>query len=129
MITNTLTNNTSENPMPETSSDEKLAENFEDFFMNKIQKIRDALDHHPTHEPIDTTAHCKMDSFEKMSEDDVERILKRMQIKSWKSVVLPTDLLKKSLKGSINIITRIRLCLLEMEYLQQSGKHLYSNLS
>ena len=66
--------------------------------MNKIEKIRDALD---------TTAHCKMDHFEKISKDDVERIIKRMQTKSCKSDALPTDLLKKSLEGSINIITRI----------------------
>ena len=59
-IINTLTNNTSENPVPETSIDEKLAKDFADFFKNKIQKIRDALDHHPTYEPRDTTAHCKM---------------------------------------------------------------------
>ena len=38
--------------------------------MSKIQKIRDVLDHHPTYEPTDTIAHCKM------SEDDVERIIK-----------------------------------------------------
>ena len=48
-----------------------------------------------------------MDSFEKMSEDDVERKIKKMQTKSCASDVLPTDLLKKSLKGSINIITKI----------------------
>ena len=59
--------------MPETSSKEKLAEDFADFFMNKKQNIRDALDHNPSYEPIDATAHCKMDSFEKITEDDVER--------------------------------------------------------
>ena len=36
MIINTITNNLSENPMPETSSEEILAEDFADFFMNKI---------------------------------------------------------------------------------------------
>ena len=63
--------------MPETSSEENLAEDFADFFMNKIQKIRDALNHLPTNELTDTTAHCKMDSFEKMAEDDVETIIKK----------------------------------------------------
>ena len=92
--------------MPETFSEEKLAEDFTDFFINRIQK-RDALDYNPTYEMTDTMAHCKMDSFEKMYEDDVKRILKKMQTKSCKSNILPTDLLKKSLKGSINIITRI----------------------
>ena len=102
--------------MPETSSEEKLAEDFADFFMDKIQKIRDAQDHHPTYKPVYTTAHCKMDSFEKMSEDDEERIIKKIQTKSCESDVLPTDLLKKSLKGSINIIRRI----LNLKYIYMS---------
>ena len=53
--------------MPETSSEEKLAKDFADFFMNKTEEIRDALDHHPTYKSTDTIAHCKVDSFEKMS--------------------------------------------------------------
>ena len=48
-----------------------------------------------------------MNSFEKMHEDNVERTIKRMKTKSCENIVLPTDLLKKSLKRSINIITRI----------------------
>ena len=93
--------------MPETSIEENLAEDFADFFMNKIQKIRAILGHHPTYEPTDTIAHCKMDSFEKMTEDYVERIIKKMQTKSCVSDVLQTDLLKKLLNGSISIITWI----------------------
>ena len=68
--------------------------------------------------------HCKIDSFDEMSEDDVDRIIKRMQTTSYESDALPTDLLKKSLKGSINIITRIMIMSLRIEHLHQSGKHL-----
>ena len=49
--------------MPETSSEDKLAEDFADFFIYKIQKIRDALDYHPTYETTDIMAHFKMDSL------------------------------------------------------------------
>ena len=89
--------------MPKSSSEEKPADDFTAFFMNKTKKIIDALDHHPTYEPTDTMAHYKMDSFEKVSKDAVER----KQTKSCESDALPTALLKKSLKGSINIITMI----------------------
>ena len=34
---------TSENPMPKGELDDQLAENFVDFFMEKIKKIRDSL--------------------------------------------------------------------------------------
>ena len=93
--------------MPETSSKKIPSEDLADFFMNKIQKIRDALDHQPTYKPTDIMAYCKMDSFEKMYGDDVERIIRKMQTKSCKSNALPTDLLRKLLKGNINVITRI----------------------
>ena len=38
-----MTGRKQENPMPEHYSNEKLADIFADYFMNKIQNIRDAL--------------------------------------------------------------------------------------
>ena len=39
-----LTGCTSVNPLPEMDSDEQLTEDFADYFLNKIVKIRDDLD-------------------------------------------------------------------------------------
>lgn len=50
-LINSLTGTVKSNPLPETDTDEELANHFADFFINKIQKIRDALQHHPFYEP------------------------------------------------------------------------------
>ena len=41
-----LIGTTTSNPLPPSSSDEELANEFADYFMNKIQSIRDRLDTH-----------------------------------------------------------------------------------
>ena len=50
-IFNNITGNMSENPLPEAELDEELANDFTDFFIQKIQKIRDSLEHHPKYDP------------------------------------------------------------------------------
>ena len=42
-LINNITGRTSENPMPENVSEETLVNDFANFFMDKIQKIHDAL--------------------------------------------------------------------------------------
>ena len=42
-----LTEASTSNPLPPSLSDEELANDFADHFMNKIQSIRDRLDTHP----------------------------------------------------------------------------------
>jgi len=41
-----LTGGKSENPMPTVENENSLADKFADFFMNKIETIRDNLKHH-----------------------------------------------------------------------------------
>ena len=50
-IFNNITGNVSENPLPDWESDEELANDFADFFIQKIQKTRDSLEHHPKYDP------------------------------------------------------------------------------
>ena len=50
-IVNTLMGTTLDNPLPNHTSDKDLAEEFADFFMDKIQKIRDNLDGNLKYEP------------------------------------------------------------------------------
>ena len=45
-----MTGSIPENPLPNSESDEELANNFADFFIHKIQKIRDSLEHHPKYD-------------------------------------------------------------------------------
>ena len=51
-LINNLTNNNKENPLPESQSDEGLANQFAQYFMSKIKSIRDSLDSHPLYNPI-----------------------------------------------------------------------------
>ena len=46
-----MTGSKKSNPLTPSTSDEELAEEFATLFMNKIKKIRDALDTHPKFNP------------------------------------------------------------------------------
>ena len=46
-----LTDTKVDNPMPEHTDEEQLADKFADFFMGKIKTICDSLSDHPTYNP------------------------------------------------------------------------------
>ena len=50
-IINNLTNNTKDNSLPKSQSDEGLANEFAQYFMSKIKSIKDTLDSHPLYKP------------------------------------------------------------------------------
>ena len=63
-VINGITSNNLANPMPDTTDDKQLSEEFAEFFMGKIKKICEALDRHPTYEPSDITMHAKYENLE-----------------------------------------------------------------
>lgn len=50
-IISELTGTIAENPMPQASNDDELAEKFADFLMDKISKIRETLKDYPSFKP------------------------------------------------------------------------------
>ena len=52
-LVNNITGTNTANPMPPSKSDEVLAEEFADCFLNKIKTIRDTLDGYENYQPID----------------------------------------------------------------------------
>ena len=74
-IFNNLTGNIPENPLPDSKSDEELANNFTDFFIHKIQNIRDSLEHHPKYDPRESTTRLKemLSQFKEVSEEEVKK--------------------------------------------------------
>ena len=54
------------NPLPEHNDSEQLANEFADFFMEKIRKIRSSLDAHPIFNPHGP-AKANFDSFKPVS--------------------------------------------------------------
>ena len=87
-----------ENPLPDHTDKEELANQFARFFITKIQKIRDLLDNLPTY------CHISMDppeflEFKLMMEEEVGNIIKGMPAKMCDMDIIPTTLLKDALPG------------------------------
>ena len=93
-IFSNMTGNISENPLPDSESDEELANNFADFFIHKMQKIRDSLEHHPKYDLRKSTTRPKevLRQLSKVSEDEVKKIINGTTTKSCKSDLIPNSL-------------------------------------
>ena len=70
-----------DSPFPDSESDEMLANQFADFFMEKIKRIRDSLEAHPTYDP-QATAKAFMCTFEQVTEKEVPNCIRQMASKS-----------------------------------------------
>ena len=84
------------NPLPEHNNSEQLANEFADFFMEKIRKIQSSLDTYPIFNPHGP-AKASFDSFKPVSSDDIVRLVRSMPTKSCESDAIPTSLLKEIL--------------------------------
>ena len=80
---NTLTGrHKSEETFPDSSSDTDLANNFGDFFLNKILKIRQDLDKYNKFEPTTNTIQMPMESFRVVRESEITKKVKKMKSKT-----------------------------------------------
>ena len=84
-------------PMPPGNSDLDLANTFADHFMNKIQKIRDALSSADIYDPSKTPRVNipEFKCFESMSQEEVLRVINAMPTKSCETDPVPTKLFKQ----------------------------------
>ena len=80
--------------MPESVSDETLVNDFANFFIDKIQKIHDALQQQHKHTPTRNTNVNILSCFREMTEDDVIKIIGEMSPKSCELDAIPSSLLK-----------------------------------
>ena len=101
-----LTGMTTSNPLPTNLSDEELANEFADYFMNKIQSIRDSLDINSKYSESPGNA-PNISAFEPLSTCDVTKIIFGMKIKSCEIDPIPMKLLKEILPSVIEPITKI----------------------
>ena len=69
--------------------DGKLAEEFAEYFMQKIKTIREDLEYHPLYTPKDTGI-PELETFKQVSESDVKWVISKMKTKSCELDVLPT---------------------------------------
>ena len=71
-----------------------MAEEFATFFINKIKKIREALDIGLKFKPTQQSSGTFLENFTELTEDEVEKIIMSMPTKSCGLDVLPTKVLK-----------------------------------
>ena len=100
------TSATKQKSLPEYSNTTELANDFANFFINKIRKIRDALDHHLTYKPIEAKV-PKFAHFREMSENGVLTIIKKMPAKSCELGAWEASLMKRAFAKMIRTITKL----------------------
>ena len=107
-LVNSLTGATITNPMPDhQGSDEELADQSLEFFMDKITKIRQGLDIYPKYDPPYRQGLNHLDELNKMCEDEVLLVIKSMAVKTCRSGPLPSSLFKELAPHIIGIITEL----------------------
>ena len=95
-----------ENPLPECDTKEDLANQFADFFITKIQNIRDKFDSLPVYDHKDSSP-PKLSKFEPLREKEVRQIIKAMPSKCCDLDVIPTSLLKEALELLLPTLTKL----------------------
>ena len=104
-LVNTLCGTPKCNPLSEDSG--SLADDFADFFMGKIKKIRDQLENHPKYAPEAGLTKACFDKFIPLEEDEIRTIIGSMPSKSCELDPIPTNLFKKILPVLLQTITVI----------------------
>ena len=103
-----LTGTMKENSLPESENDIKLANDFADYFLKKIQTIRDALVDVTNYSPEELIPEVPLlAKFEPLSENEVKNIINKLGIKSCELDIMPKSLLKKCLSGLLPSVTKI----------------------
>ena len=119
-----MTGKHSINPLPDSDSDKELANNFADFFINKIKVIREQLNEYPifnlsvNSKPIPTM----LNKFEPMLAEDITLIIKSMDSKSCELDVIPASLLKDIIPHIIDNLVKLSMPPWNEVFLQKNGK-------
>ena len=109
---NSILGNKNDNPLPTGTTNSQLAEDFADFFLNKIYKIREGFTKIPAYQPrqLDTP---KLRKFTPVTQSQLANILKAMPAKTCQLDIIPTDRLKQVLEGCLPALAHITNRLLD----------------
>ena len=102
-----LTSGISANPLPESTSDKDLSEEFADIFLVKILKIREHLDMYENYEPNCESSLFSLENFKAISELEIRNILLNLQTKSFELDRIPTSIIKNNLDNFIKPLMHI----------------------
>ena len=106
-LINNITGRTSENPMPENVSEETLVNDFANFFIDKIQKIPNALQQYDKYTPTRNTNVNILSCLREMTEDEVIKIVREMFPKSCELDAIPSSLLKQLVTDLAPTVTKL----------------------
>ena len=96
-----------DNPMPKAGNDEALANDFLDYFMGKIEKIRNDLDTFELYDPSSYEKCLEQFSFKSVSEQDVLKVIMNSKPTTCPSDPVPSKLIKEFVTTFLPLITRI----------------------
>ncbi len=99
-----------DNPLPDHESVKQLADQFGDFFINKIETIRSEIDTQPC---ISQSADrfeqpgVTLSSFKPLSQDEVRKLIMKSKTTSCDLDPIPSDLLKECIDVILPILTKM----------------------
>ena len=96
-----------ENPLPPTESNQLLAEDSADFFVDKIKKTQENLNQYDLFELAANESITIKEFFLPLSKLEVQKLVMEMQTKSCELDLLPTKLLKVNTEKFIGLLTNI----------------------
>ena len=102
-----ITGTKSLNPLPPDISEKDLCEQFANFFIEKITKIRDGLAENPKFIPIKTRDIINLNKFEPLSEDEIKGIVRSMPTKSCETDALQTKFIKEGLDKLLPVLAKL----------------------
>ena len=104
---NRLTGRTKDNPLPSHNNPSELAEEFANYFLNKIHKIREALDQHNLYCPPTRNISEAFENFIIVTEEKVLKVKNGMAAKSCELDPIPVDIFKQILPGVVPVVIKI----------------------
>ena len=93
--------------MPLAESDELLDEEFADFFIEKIDKIQEELDHFELYEPTTTEQVVARQSFLPITASDVKKLVMGMKPKTNELDLLPVTFIKENIEKFVDLLVDI----------------------
>ena len=106
--------NVNSNNLPDCESTVELANNFSDYFLGKVDKIRQELDANAsatsnlnTYNNYDSDIVCRLSQFQLVTEDTLHEVITKCPSKSCSVDPMPTWLVKQHLPVLMPILTKI----------------------
>ena len=107
-LINKITGTTKENPLPELTNEEELANEFAEFFLDKIQNIQRELDDKLKYQLTKTApVEAQLTEFKVVCEDEVAKIIMNMKTKQCKLDIMPTHIIKEALPQIKSALTKM----------------------